>query len=177
MEDPLAEYKQWVKEDEDGPPLSDGMAHIVDKLTSTGLEDKELKDRVDKYVKPKTSSSLTRMRVNAEIWSSLSTVARSKDLGLQALQAEMRAGLTAVARLADSLKDNKDLLSTAMDALAILGHVHKGLSMTRREYLRPKLSEECRQVFTLTQPAEGNLFGDNLGQKLKEIAEGNSLSR
>ena len=39
-EDLLAPFKEWVKEEEDGPPLSDDLATIVDKLI-TGQEDKD----------------------------------------------------------------------------------------------------------------------------------------
>ena len=176
-EDPLRVYKGWVKEPEDGPPLSDEIAVIVDKLIVKGLEDQEIKARMATYSKPGNSKNLTKMKVNPEIWSGLSTGARSRDVGLQALQSDLSAGMTAVARLADSLKGQKEELATAMDAMAILSHVHRGLSLKRREFLKPEASEQGRQAFALSHPSDGLLFGENLGQRMKDIAEGNAVTR
>ena len=92
-------------------------------------------------------------------------------------QADVAAGLTAVARLADNMKNNKEQLNTAMDALAIFAHVHKGVTQRRRQYLRPELPDDCRQLFSVTQLSKGYLFGDNVGHTMKEIMEGNSLTR
>ena len=157
--------------------MSEDMAALADKLIQPGLDNQEIESRLAEYDKPANSKNLTKMKVNPEFWLSLHAGARARDVGFEALQSDLAAGMTAVARLADGLKGNKDLLATSMDALAILGHVHKSLSIKRREFLKAEVSDQGRQVFAVTQPADGLLFGENLGQKLKEIAEGNFVTR
>ena len=71
-EDLLAPFKEWVKEEEDGPPLSDDLATIVDKPI-TGQEDKDIKAGAEKYRQPNNPSNLTKRGVNKEIWSSLNS--------------------------------------------------------------------------------------------------------
>ena len=178
-DDLLSEYREWLKEEEDGPALSAEMAKLADKLACVGIDDKELLDRTKKYKKPANSTALTRVRVNPMIWDILGPKAKVADAAFQKLQSPLAAGLTAVARLADQLKDTKqrELLAIAMDALAILGRVDRDLNLKRREFLRPGLSDNFKHLFTKTQAITDQLFGDDLAENIKTISDGLQVTK
>ena len=101
-------------------------------------------EKVKLYKKPSNSTALTRVKVNSLIWDMLKPRAKMADLGFQKLQAPLAAAMTAVAQLADKLKEKKqrDLLALAMDAPAIMGRVDRDLNFKRQEVLQPEVSTD-----------------------------------
>ena len=101
-------------------------------------------EKVKRYKKPSNSTALTRVKVNSLIWDMLKPRAKMADLGFQKLQAPLAAAMTAVAQLADKLKEKKqrDLLALAMDAPAIMGRVDRDLNFKRQEVLQPEVSTD-----------------------------------
>ena len=61
-------------------------------------------------------------------------------------------------------------MGSLTDAIALLGHGHYEISMTRRLMLKPALNKEVADVLCSPQtPVTSKLFGDDLGKQHNDI--------
>ena len=66
-------------------------------------------------------------------------------------------------------------VTVLMDSLFLLGTVNVNLSIKRRELIKPDLNSEYKKLCASTGPITDKLFGDDLAQQVKNIAEANKI--
>ena len=139
----------------------------------------KLKQLISKYDGPQNcEKQVVLCKVNQQIWVKLQKQQKLTDLRFSHIQESVVKASVAVTKCIDQLlkandKSSLDLRQTVgslTDAVALLGHGHYKMSMTRRLMLKPTLNKEVVDVFCLPQtPVTSNLFGDDLSQQLKDI--------
>ena len=69
----------------------------------------------------------------------------------------------------------KPLFTNCVDSVALLGHLHNGLSTLRRSKIRPFLKEEYSTPCSNVEGSSPILFGDDLPKKLRDQSRSPSL--
>ena len=141
----------------------------------------KLKQLISKYDRPQNCEKLVVPKVNQQMWRQKLT-----DLLFSHIQELVVKVSVAVTKCIDQLlkandKSSPDLRQTVgslADAVALLGHCHYEMSMTRRLMLKPALNKEVADVLCSSQTlVTSNLFGDDLSQQLKDIQKNYQLGR
>ena len=138
----------------------------------------KLKQLISKYDRPQNCEKLVVPKVNQQIWAKLQKRQKLTDLRFSHIQESVVKASVAVTKCIDQLlkandKSSSDLRQTVgslTDDVALLGHGHYEMSMTRRLMLKPALNKEVADVLCSPQTiVTSNLFGDDLSQQLKDI--------
>jgi len=164
-------------EDQCGPAVSDKLAAILNKMARNKLDDK-LKEKLNKYPRPKNCENLVGAKVNPEIWSKVRPETRSRDLKLQKIQNSILKAIMPLADLTDSLLttkskgadiDTNKAIKQLLDSVALLTHANCDIHQRRRDLIRPDLNKSYQQICAEHVGVTGFLFGDDLPQKIKDI--------
>lgn len=150
-----------------GENISSELANSLNFLISTKLEDKQLTDTYELYVKPGNCPSLTVPMVNPLIWDNISPRTRSMDLKIQRCQKPLIKALTALT----VTLNNKELNSSEQDALALFSNSIFEMNMLRKELIKPELQQKFAHLCKPTVKPTQWLFGDNLPKTVKELEE------
>ncbi|VDI78243.1 Hypothetical predicted protein [Mytilus galloprovincialis] len=130
---------------------------------------------------PVNCKSLVAPPVNAEIWQFLERKAKTADLNLQTIQKSLGCGMVPLIRVAEILKsktpDVKLMRENISKALAILSNTHFELSIKRRMSLKPHIDKKYHQLCNRNEDVGSNLFGDEVGKRLKDINEINKINK
>ena len=146
----------------------------------------KLKQLIPKYDRPQNCEKLVVPKVNQQIWVKLQKRQKLTDLRFSHIQESVVKASVAGTKCIDQLlkandKSSPDLRQTMgslTDAVALLGHGHYEMSMTRRLMHKPALNKEVADVWCSPQtPVTSNLFGDDLSQQLKDIQKNCQLGR
>ncbi|XP_072019840.1 uncharacterized protein [Amphiura filiformis] len=151
-----------------GDSIQDSIASGIDYLSGNPPDTAELSNTYDKYKCPSNCTNLVVPLVNSEIWNNVPSHTRSWDLKLQKLQKPLVTGIIALAR-GLSATDSADL--EHQDALALLTSANFELNCLRKESIKPSLNSKYHHLCKPDVKVTRNLFGDNLSQQVKEIAE------
>ena len=188
----LSEIAQdYAEETQTSDDVSQTLAEIVNQRWSSKLEEPKLKDKMDKFDRPKNCEKLTVPRVNPEIWSTLNHTVRGSDLKLVnfqktlvkvgvALTQSTEALLSMRATQSSSDTEHKQLgklVTYNTDALAMLAHIHIELLNRRRELIKPNLNKEYVSLCSPQTPITELLFGDDLQAQMASIKAANRISR
>ena len=103
-----------------------------------------------KYDPPENCVNITVTRVNSEIWQSLNSFRKKADLRLANLQQLFQKATFATLTNVDKLlritdlsgPTKKELLTSSIDIVALLGHAASEISLLRRELMKPALKPE-----------------------------------
>ena len=171
------------------PKVSEKLAKIVNLRWLNKLDETNLKEKSDKYLRPINCDRLITPKgppkVNPEIWGRLDRQTRGKDLRLSNLQTTLTkvGNITAKttdmllkARAEDGKVDVDNMVRMNTDALALLGHVSFELSQRRRDAIRPTLHKDYATLCTSHVPITNFLFGDELQTQLNHIRASNKIS-
>ena len=151
-----------------GDPIDEDIAETINFMMGQKLDEKALKETNDKYACPaNTEFALIVPKVNPEIWEMTSSVVKTRDLRLQTLQKSLVKGISAFAQNLSS--DN--MTEAQQDGLALLCDASFQLSAIRREGIKPDLGQFGRKLCKRPVNSSKFLFGDDLGQTLKELRE------
>ena len=74
-------------------------------------------------------------------------------------------------------KDNKSTLESISDGITLLANSSLSLDIFRRKSLRAELKDEFASLCNDSYPVQGMLFGDNIGEKIKEVNESNRVAK
>ena len=148
----LDEIAQSLTETEKtAPKVSEKLANIVNLRWLNKLDDKNLKEKSEKYLRPINCDHLITPKVNPEIWERLDRQRRGKDLKLSALQTTLTKVGNITAQTTDMLLksraegiqlDVESIIRMNTDALALLGHISFEISQRRHYVIRPTLNKD-----------------------------------
>ena len=182
----LDEIAQSLTETENtAPKVSEKLANIVNLRWLNKLDDKNLKEKSEKYLRPINCARLITPKVNPEIWGRLDRQVRGKDLRLSSLQTTLTkvGNITAQttdmllkARAEGSQLDVEGIIRMNTDALALLGHISFEISQRRRDVIRPTLNKDYSTLCASHVPITTMLFGDELQTQLNHIRASNKIS-
>lgn len=189
----LSEIAQdYAEETQTCDDVSQQLADIVNQRWSSKLDESKLKDKMDKYDRPRNCEKLIVPRVNPEIWSTLNHMVRGSDLKLVnfqktlvkvgvALTQSTEALLSMRAKHCSSDAEHKQQLGKLVtyntDTLAMLGHTHMELLSRRRELIKPNLNKEYVSLCSPQTPITQLLFGDDLQARMASIKAANKISQ
>ena len=72
----------------------------------------------------------------------------------------------------------QEMVGKAMNIMTLLGAVNSQMSTSRREFLKPPIAEECKNMCDKQfDNASEFLFGDSLSNTIKEAKDSHSMSR
>ena len=167
------------------PNVTEKLAKIVNLRWLNKLDETNLKEKADKYLRPINCDRLITPKVNPEIWGRLDRQTRGKDLRLSNLQTTLTkvGNITAKttdmllkARAGDGKVDVDNMVRMNTDALALLGHVSFEISQRRRDAIRPTLHKDYATLCASHVPITNFLFGDELQTQLNHIRASNKIS-
>ena len=151
----------FTKDDKASSPLSKPLAEIRNKRWGSKLSDNKLKELSEKYDRPENCKKLAVPKVNPEIWGKLNHYGKKQDLRLSAIQ-NMQVKVGAIIALsAQTLMDFRTkgpnggkfdtaaALTSLIDVIALLGHTNYGLSLCRREAIKPNLNKATTALYVL----------------------------
>ena len=160
------------------------LASIVNKSFSTTLSEGKLKEKLDKYTRHENCAKLAVPKINPEIWMKLGCPARRKVLKMVSVErADVKASLT-LTQSAEMLlqpttrstcPDLGKLLTINTDALALLGHATREISLRRQQAVRPSLNKEYASLCSPQGPITEFLFGDDRHTQLNNIKSSNKI--
>ncbi|KAK3084722.1 hypothetical protein FSP39_018007 [Pinctada imbricata] len=181
--------KMYEPSDKTGPAIDDSLAKIVRGMMNKDRDDKDDKTREElqeKHLRPENCEILITPKVNKEIWRTLPSSARNKDLELQKPQKLLVTAMLPLISSVDVLIKNDPkgenpstniLVDNIMDAVAMLSHANDDMNGVRRSMIKPSLNTEYRALCSSQNPITANLFGDNIAEQLKTIQEVNKVGK
>ena len=189
----LSEIAQdYAEEAQTSDDVSQQLADIVNQRWSSKLDESKLKDKMEKYDRPKNCEKLIVPRVNPEIWSTLNHTVRGSDLKLVNFQKTLVKVGVALTQSTETLLSMRakhgcsdaehkqqlgKLVTYNTDALALLGHTHMELLSRRRELIKPNLNKEYVSLCSPQTPITELLFGDDLQARMACIKAANKISQ
>ncbi|XP_012934980.1 uncharacterized protein LOC106011106 [Aplysia californica] len=173
---------QEFEEDEDtSGPVSEELAEFIHKIFSKTGKGEKLREKAKLYSRPDNCPGLGTPLTNPEIWAVLKGSAKRIDTKLTAIQNLVGKSAVAVAQCADELaKSDPALTKRLIDALALLGHAHKCLTLQRKDRQKYALPSDIRAICdpSVEENAETSkfLYGDDVKKALKEAKESKRLT-
>ena len=166
--------QEVTEKEQTDPVLPDKVVAVLKSIYEDGLSEQERKD--------KTPSFLKVTKVNPEIWDIAQRHTRSTDAKLQKMQETLIKGLIPLARLAgiiaeatdgnSVLPDKTTLWNIASNAVLLVAAANHELNMFKTD-----LDEDFKAIRSSKQTVGGELFGDNLTERLKVVTESNEASK
>lgn len=168
---------QTVQQDDFDPPINEYVAKSINDLYSTAVSAKNSKEGMKSKLRiPENCQSLGVPKVNPEIWSLLPSNLRQKDFSLQQFHQTLSTASVSVAKIADVLFTTKDqisqplrefLLSSTMEAAAVLAQASEEMNKKRKNEIKPALNKEFIGICANSTTKGGLLFGDNFPELLR----------
>lgn len=169
-----------------GPKISEKLASRVNEACTKNAIESKMKELEAKYHTPENCTNLCVPKVNPELWHDLQRPSKTKDLALQEVQRGIVKATQPILSIleeaiaAQKLKEKIEpstIMSKLADSVTFLCHAIYKTSMTRRETLKDVINSNYRSVCGQNTPLGKCLFGDELPQHIKNIAEVNKLSK
>ena len=140
----LNSLRQELKKEETGPKVNAELANVVNAMVKEGLPGEKLQEKLNKYHRPESCESLTKVCVNQSICDHLTPAVRSQDVRQQKVQTSIFKGMCALTMMVYKCPDHiplipngNDLLKSATDALALFANANSELNQRRRELIKP----------------------------------------
>jgi len=159
-----------------GPPVSEKLAGIVNKMARAKLTDELVKEKLNKFKRPKNCDKLVSVKVNPEIWCKITSKAKSRDRKIQKIQGVLMKATAGLAYLTDKLsKSDKESALTVINSMALIMHANCELHHRRRDLIKPDLNWSYQQICSEQLQVTNWLFGDELTQKIRDINTTNKV--
>ena len=182
-QDLLADYRERYA-DEDGDPVSEKLAGVVNAIWQKGKDSNTMKSCYVKYPRP-GNLDLHKVDLNEEIISSVNNFARARDLRLRAVQAALTRAAVPTTRIVQGLIDPKSSklskqaeVDMAIDSVTMLSNANGLLNQVRRDMLKPLLNKKFQILCNRQTEGQSQfLLGDNLHERIKVAAQGGRLGK
>ena len=166
-----------------GSAVDDELANIVNSLLKNKIPDEKTQAKVDHYPKPANIEGLRTPRVNPLIWSQLPAQVCTQDSKHQKSQNSLVAAVVAITKATDIVlkqnqSDNKELLTTLTDVIALAMNCLHDMNSTRRQSMKKDLHRDYAALCNATTVPSSSefLFGD-LSKLTKDILDANKLTK
>ena len=172
----------------EGPVINDDIATGATSILCSGLPSEAQDKLAGKYATPGNCPRMAVVPCNKEIYRTVSKTIKMKDSALQNIQKCLLKGLSAVTYTFDhiarisaqpevSKDDLKTIATSSADAIALLANTSHMVDIHRRVTFRPDIKEEYASLCSDTYPVQDFLFGSELPEKIKDVAETNKVSQ
>ena len=162
-----------------GSAVDEELANIVNSLLKDKIPDEKTQAKVDQYPKPANIEGLRTPRVNPLIWSELPAQVRTQDSKHQKSQNSLVTAVVAITKATDIVltqnqSDNKELLTTLTNGIALAMNCLHDMNSTRRQWMKKDLHRDYAALCNdTTVPSSSEfLFGD-LSKLTKDISDAN----
>lgn len=166
-----------------GSAVDEELANIVNSLLRDKIPDEKTQAKVNQYPKPANLEGLRTPRVNPLIWSQLPAQVRTQDSKHQKSQNSLVAAVVAITKATDIVlkqnqSDNKELLTTLTDGIALAMNCLHDMNSTRRQSMKKDLHRDYAALCNATTVPSSSefLFGD-LSKLTKDISDANKLTK
>lgn len=186
-DDPVSNLcRDTIQTQDLGPKVTASFAQVLTTIAQRGMTESALKQRTESVLVPENLPCLGDLPVNTEIFNTLPGSTRSTDKGLQYVHKVMTKGITTLVNVTDSvmtahakkksLPSTQVMLKQLMDGLGLLMAANHQLHRERRRIIQPELKDIYKDLAKKDNPIEGNLFGPDLAQQVKELDEKRKVS-
>ena len=168
-----------------GDEINSRFAEIISSFLSKGLSPTALENM--KYLRPRNVDYLQKVKINSELWSGLSSNARSADVKLQNIQGMIVKSMIPIIQIANiclnvtegkaEMPTPEEVFTKLRDAVAMLANTSHEVCMTRRNNIKPQLKEQFKSLCATSNPVTCELLGDNLSAAAKDLNETNRLTQ
>ena len=166
-----------------GSAVDEELANIVNSLLKDKIPDEKTQAKVDQYPKPANIEGLRTPRVNPLIWSQLPAQVRTQDSKHQKSQNSLVAAVVAITKATDIVlkqnqPDNKELLTTLTDGIALAMNCLHDMNSTRRQSMKRDLHRDYAALCNATTvPSSSELLFGDLSKLTKDISDANKLTK
>ena len=167
-------------EDKKGPPINKQFAKMATKRWGKKLDQEKLSSLLTKYDPSGNCVDITVIHVNSEICQSSNSLRKKADLWLANSQQAFQKATFATLTNADKLLQipdlsgpaKKELLTSSIDIVALLGHAASEISSLQREQMKPVLKPEYHALcYSETKSSAKFLFGEDLAKQVCDVKE------
>ncbi|GFO18519.1 hypothetical protein PoB_004502400 [Plakobranchus ocellatus] len=171
--DDTDESPDWYKEasaeyeadEEVGAPVAENLARFITMSLSEPMKDEKLREKVQRYKRPKNCETITTRKTNKTIWSLLNNYQKKKDTIWASQQKTITKATIAIARSVEIITDMakidksappkaKQAVKALTDAISFLGHVQQKITTQRKEGQRPAMPFEAQGICDM--PSDGH---------------------
>ena len=169
-------------EDEDGAPVRDSLAVLVNQIWDKGKDRDKIKECLQNYPRP-SNIQAQKVDLNEEVIGAIPKVARSRDMRLRAIQGIVARTTVPVMMVMQKMLcsakfTRKSVVDCGVDAIAMLASCNAALNALRRDFLRPNLNRKYQQLCDKAPPTTSQwLLGDDLQDKVKSTQQTEKLGR
>jgi len=167
--------------------LPEKIASILNNILASGLNEQAATSRKEKIKRPENVKLLKVTKVNPDIWDISQEPTRSMYVRLQKMQALLIKGLIPVAKLAglvgfgiegtSDMPDEKSSWEDLSSSVVLIAGANHELNMCRRDLFKADLDKDYKALCNNKHPVEGELFGEDLAERLKTVKESNKASK
>lgn len=163
-------YEQ-IPQKKTSPKIHQTIARQWGDILKLGLPDNKVTEMVDKYPPIENCPWVEAPKLNPEVEIVVNEQAKKRDLRVQKTQNRVGAAITAIAQALNEAIEAKNpdtaLIERLSDAGKLLAAVHFDESSLRRGLIQPGINEKLKETLDQTG-VDGFLYGNNLGEKIKE---------
>ena len=168
-----------------GKAVPDNVSSVVNNAFLSKLSDEVRAAKLKMFEIPQNCPGLDKVKVNQTIWDKIKPATRTMDVKLQSIQQGIVAAGAGLCKLVQDVqamepdKINKPTLAQLTKDLlniqVVLGQSNVDLNHRRRELIKPDLNSQFHHLCTAAVPFTEWLFGDELKDNVKEIADANRV--
>ncbi|EDO44064.1 predicted protein [Nematostella vectensis] len=176
--------KEYESEDLTGSPLkSEPLVKLFNKMFRSKVEEKALKEKMERQVRPENCANAKVARCNTGIWRKLQEHTKRRDMHMVKMQQALVKEIIPVAHVADkamvskslNLDEIQQIKKSCLEALSLLTHVNYEINIQRKFLMKPDIGSEYASLCSPLVPLTDNLFGDDLQKHLKDIGDENKI--
>ena len=127
------------------------------------------------------------MKVNPEIFINMRKELKFDDVMMQRVQRTLLAGLTATSHVMTALikgaikeappPTSDYIMATLTHAMSLIASSSHQIDLRRRASFKSELKDDFRSLCNETEPVTGLLFGEELGNTVKQLSETSKVTR
>ena len=170
-----------------GQPLGDDGLKVASLFFDNDFDKSLLKPILERHCEPENCENLSAKLLNQEVFRSLPSWPKKRDIKLCNIQGSVAASATSSLRLLDTVTElcragqlekasAKTLLSLACDASKLAAKAYSDVSLLRKASLKPHLDQKYQSLCE-RKTFGPQLFGDDLTKEIKTIDDESKVMR
>ncbi len=170
--------------DKKGENINPKLAKITNSLFSNKMSDEKTKEKLNRQLIPENCTGIDVAKCNPEIWGTLPKSKKLWDISVQKDLNLINKAAAAVTTISNNLLNAKasgganlpinSMLTSATDAIALLGQASQELHQIRRDNIKPHLPSALKGLTYNTPAGSSLLFGDDLPKRIQTMRATNT---